>query len=65
MVLDFFVRFESMKTTLVKISEVKMNPNNPRIIKDEKFHNPAEYEQQCSVHPQEEIVALPRVRCSG
>ena len=27
-----------MKTTLVKISEVKMNPNNPRIIKDEKFH---------------------------
>ena len=27
-----------MKTTLVKISEVKMNPNNPRIIKDDKFH---------------------------
>ena len=27
-----------MKTTQVKISEVKMNPNNPRIIKDEKFH---------------------------
>lgn len=27
-----------MKKTLVKISEVKMNPNNPRIIKDDKFH---------------------------
>lgn len=27
-----------MKTTLVKISDIKMNPNNPRIIKDEKFH---------------------------
>lgn len=38
LVWDFFVRFESMKTTLVKISEVKMNPNNPRIIKDDKFN---------------------------
>lgn len=27
-----------MKTKQVKITEVKMNPNNPRIIKDEKFH---------------------------
>jgi DNA modification methylase len=26
-----------MKTQKVKISEVKMNPNNPRLIKDEKF----------------------------
>jgi ParB-like chromosome segregation protein Spo0J len=26
-----------MKTTIVKISNVKSNPNNPRIIKDEKF----------------------------
>lgn len=26
-----------MKTQKVKISEVKMNPNNPRIIKDDKF----------------------------
>lgn len=26
-----------MNTTIVKISEVKANPNNPRIIKDEKF----------------------------
>ena len=26
-----------MKTQTVKISEVKMNPNNPRVIKDEKF----------------------------
>lgn len=27
-----------MKTQLVKISDVKINPNNPRIIKDDKFH---------------------------
>lgn len=27
-----------MKTQKVKISEVKMNPNNPRVIKDEKFN---------------------------
>jgi hypothetical protein len=27
-----------MKTTIVKISEVKSNPNNPRIIKDDKFN---------------------------
>lgn len=27
-----------MKTQNVKISEVKMNPNNPRVIKDEKFN---------------------------
>ena len=27
-----------MKTKQVKITEVKMNPNNPRIIKDEKFN---------------------------
>jgi ParB-like chromosome segregation protein Spo0J len=26
-----------MKTQKVKISEVKMNPNNPRVIKDDKF----------------------------
>lgn len=26
-----------MKTTIVKISEVKSNPNNPRLIKDDKF----------------------------
>jgi ParB-like chromosome segregation protein Spo0J len=26
-----------MKTKAVKISEVKLNPNNPRLIKDEKF----------------------------
>jgi hypothetical protein len=26
-----------MKTQKVKISEIKMNPNNPRVIKDEKF----------------------------
>lgn len=26
-----------MKTELVKISEVKTNPNNPRLIKDDKF----------------------------
>jgi hypothetical protein len=26
-----------MKTEKVKISEVKMNPNNPRVIKDDKF----------------------------
>lgn len=26
-----------MQTTLVKISEIKVNPNNPRFIKDEKF----------------------------
>ena len=26
-----------METTLIKISEVKPNPNNPRIIKDDKF----------------------------
>lgn len=26
-----------MKTKIVKISEVKLNPNNPRIIKDDKF----------------------------
>jgi ParB-like chromosome segregation protein Spo0J len=26
-----------MKTTLVKISEVKQNPNNPRTIRDDKF----------------------------
>jgi DNA modification methylase len=28
-----------MKTQKVKISEVKMNPNNPRLIKDDKFAN--------------------------
>lgn len=27
-----------MKTKQVKITEVKMNPNNPRIIKDDKFN---------------------------
>jgi DNA modification methylase len=27
-----------MKTELVKISEVKTNPNNPRLIKDDKYH---------------------------
>ena len=27
-----------MKTTIVKISEVKSNPNNPRLIKDDKFN---------------------------
>jgi len=27
-----------MKTELMKISEIKINPKNPRIIKDEKFH---------------------------
>jgi ParB-like chromosome segregation protein Spo0J len=27
----------TMKTEIVKISEVKTNPNNPRIIKDDKF----------------------------
>ncbi len=26
-----------MKTELVKISEVKTNPNNPRTLKDDKF----------------------------
>ena len=26
-----------MKTQKVKISEIKMNPNNPRVIKDDKF----------------------------
>jgi hypothetical protein len=28
---------DTMKTEIVKISEVKTNPNNPRIIKDDKF----------------------------
>ena len=28
-----------MKSKKVKISEVKINPNNPRIIKDDKFNN--------------------------
>lgn len=27
-----------MKTELVKLSEVKNNPNNPRTLKDDKFH---------------------------
>jgi len=27
-----------MKTELVNISDIKMNPNNPRLIKDDKFH---------------------------
>ena len=27
----------SQKTEIMKISEIKPNPNNPRIIKDEKF----------------------------
>lgn len=27
-----------MKTELVKISEIKTNPNNPRLIKDDKYH---------------------------
>jgi site-specific DNA-methyltransferase (adenine-specific) len=34
----FFIRFELMKTKHVKISEIKSNPNNPRLIKDDKFH---------------------------
>jgi ParB-like chromosome segregation protein Spo0J len=28
-----------MQTKTVKISEIKPNPNNPRLIKDEKFAN--------------------------
>ena len=27
-----------MQTKLIKISEIKPNPNNPRLIKDDKFH---------------------------
>ena len=27
-----------MKTETIKISKVKSNPNNPRLIKDDKFH---------------------------
>ena len=26
-----------MKTTMIKISQIKTNPNNPRVIKDDKF----------------------------
>jgi ParB-like chromosome segregation protein Spo0J len=28
-----------MQSILTKISEIKANPNNPRLIKDDKFHN--------------------------
>lgn len=33
----FFYLLENMKTEIVKISTLKTNPNNPRIIKDAKF----------------------------